>query len=283
MPAPRMGASRGITGVAAHDDRLRQDARRQHGAEVEAGPARDVGEVPGAHKDGVELEQHTGRGTRVDPESDPRNRAGVGGAHDDRVVDLDPRVDLMGHLRRSDVVGRRLDRDRDDVGEQATPCRVLGESDHVEGPRGGQDRERIGIVDGVLQGAEEDDRVVRRRRGVADGRPRIHEETDFGDSRILDRADLDGDGPVLRRDRTSGRRYQRDLERLDVRQKDGDRVCGEIASAVRGAGDDRDVAAVARVHTEREGVGDVVRSDRAMKHRVEHTVEATAEYNPRCS
>src|SRR5467141_2137162 len=30
--------------------------------------------------------------------------------------------------------------------------------------------------------------------------------------------------------------------------------------------------------TEREGVGDAVRSDRAMKHRVEHTVEATAEY-----
>ncbi len=37
-------------------------------------------------------------------------------------------------------------------------------------------------------------------------------------------------------------------------------------------------AAKLPVHTEREGVGDVVRSDRAMKHRVEHTVEATAEY-----
>src|SRR2546422_878305 len=122
---------------------------------------------------------------------------------------INPRVDLMGHLRRSDVVGRRLDRDRDDVTEQATSRRVLCESDHVERPRCGQDRERIGVVDGVLQGAEEDDRVVRRRRGVADGRPRIHEEADFGDSRILDRADLDGDGPVLRRDRTSGRRYQR--------------------------------------------------------------------------
>src|SRR6266571_5095804 len=272
-----VACGRRVTGVASHDDRFRQDARRQHRAEVEAGPARDVGEIPGAHKDRIELEQHPGRGTRVDPESDPRNRAGIRGAHDDRVVDLDPRVDLMGHLRRSDVVGGGLDRDRDDVGVQATSRRVLRESDHIEGPRGGQDRERIGVVDGVLQGAEENDRVVRRRRGIAHGGPRVHEETDFSDSRILDRADLDGDGPVLRRDGTSGRRYQRDLERLDVRKEDGDRVFGEIAVAVGGTADDRDVAAVARVRTEREGVGDVVICDRGVKNGVEYAVQTAAE------
>jgi len=73
---------------------VRQDARRQHGAKVQARTPRDVGQVSGSHVEGIELQQYA-RGAGIDPESDPRNRARVGGAHDDRIVDLDARPDLV--------------------------------------------------------------------------------------------------------------------------------------------------------------------------------------------
>jgi len=78
-----------------------------------------------------------------DPESDPRNRA-ASVARTMTVSSTSTRgLILCATSGGVTSLGRRLDRDRDDVGEQADVRRVLGESDHVEGPRGGQDREPI--------------------------------------------------------------------------------------------------------------------------------------------
>jgi hypothetical protein len=124
--------------------------------------ARDIGQVTGAHIDGVEPHGHA---TRIDAEPDPRNRAWVLRAHVHGIVHLDAVRNAVrddGHLV---VGGDRLNDDGHNVGKAAPARRVFRKADDVERAARRHHHERIDVLHRIGKWRGEQDRIAGRRRG----------------------------------------------------------------------------------------------------------------------